>query len=73
MKLTIAAFADFSKAFNMVDYTRTLEKSAQNGFPKALSTLDSKLGHFVQVNDKTFELIDMQFGVPQGLRFWTRF
>lgn len=44
----------------MVDYTRTLEKSAQNGFPKALSTLDSKLGQFVQVNDKTFELIDVQ-------------
>ena len=57
----------------MVDYTRTLEKSAQNGFPKALSTLDSKLGQFVQVNDKTFELIDVQFGVPQGLRFWTTF
>ena len=37
-------FADFSKAFNMVDHTRILEKkNAQNGFPKALSTLDSKL------------------------------
>ena len=38
----MATFADFSKAFDMVDHTRTLEKSAQNGFPKALSTLDSK-------------------------------
>ena len=39
----MATFADFSKVFNMVDHTRTLAKSAQNGFPKALSTLDSKL------------------------------
>ena len=67
----MATFADFSKVFNMVDHTRTLGKSAQNGFPKALSTLDSKLRQFVQVNDKTSELIDVQFGVPQGLRFWT--
>ena len=71
VKLTMATFADFSKVFNMVDHTRTLGKSAQNGFPKALSTLDSKLRQFVQVNDKTSELIDVQFGVPQGLRFWT--
>ena len=41
--ITMAVFADFSKAFNMVDHTRILEKNAQNGFPKALSTLDSKL------------------------------
>ena len=39
----MATFADFSKAFDTVDHTRTLENNAQNGFPKALSTLDSKL------------------------------
>ena len=42
-ELTMATFADFSKAFDTVDHTRTLENNAQNGFPKALSTPDSKL------------------------------
>lgn len=41
--LTMSVFADFSKAFNIVDHTRILEKNAKKGFPKALSTLDSKL------------------------------
>ena len=43
VELTMAIFADFSKAFNTVDHTRILEKNAQNGFAKARSTLDSKL------------------------------
>lgn len=41
--LTIAVFADFSEASNMVDNTWILEKNAQNGVAKALSILDSKL------------------------------
>ena len=44
----------------------------KNGFPKAFYFLHLILSgmrerrQFVRVNDKTTELVDLQFGVPQG-------
>ena len=44
----------------------------ENGFPKAFYFLHLILSgmrerrQFVRVNDKTTELVDLQFGVPQG-------
>lgn len=70
-ELTMAIFADFSKAFDTVDHTRIVKKIHNMGFPKHfLQWIVSYIGErrqFVQINDKTSEFVDVQFGVPQGL------
>jgi len=69
-ELTMAIFADFSKAFDTVDHTRIVKKMHNMGFSKHfLHWILSYIGErrqFVQINDKTSELVDVQFGVPQG-------
>lgn len=42
-ELTMAIFADFSKAFDTVDHTRIVKKNTQHGISEALLTVDSKL------------------------------
>ena len=69
-ELTLIAFADFSKAFDTVDYSIVIRKLHAIGLSKSallwiLSYL-SNCQQFVQVNDKQSCLKDVLFGVPQG-------
>ena len=69
-ELTMAINADFSKAFDTVGHLKILEKWHEMKFSNHF--LQWVLGYvnggrqFVQVNDKTSELLDTKFGVPQG-------
>ena len=69
-ELTLIAFADFSKAFDTVDYSIVIRKLHAIGLSKtALLWILSYLSNrqqFVQVNDKQSRLKDVLFGVPQG-------
>jgi len=69
-ELTLIAFADFSKAFDTVDYSIVIRKLHAIGLSKtALLWILSYLSNreqFVQVNDKQSSLRDVLFGVPQG-------
>jgi exonuclease III len=69
-EITLIAFADFSKAFDTVDYATVLKRLHSIGFSRdALNWFLSYLTNrkqFVQVNDKKSELLDVHYGVPQG-------
>ena len=69
-ELTLTAFADFSKAFDTVDYSIVIRKLHAIGLSKtALLWILSYLSNrqqFVQVNEKQSRLKDVLFGVPQG-------
>ena len=69
-ELTLTALADFSKAFDTVDYSIVNRKLHAIGLSKsALLWIFSYLSNrqqFVQVNDKQSRLQDVLFGVPQG-------
>ena len=69
-KVTLIAFADFSKAFDTVDYSIVLRKLHAIGFSSSsLNWLLSYLtgsSQFVQINDKHSASVNIQFGVPQG-------
>lgn len=69
-EVTLIAFADFSKAFDTVDYGTVLRKLHSIGFSRAslswvLSYLTDRQ-QFVQVNEKKSEMVNVQYGVPQG-------
>ena len=68
-ELTMAIFTDFSKAFDTVDYARMVKKMHDMGFLKHflvwILIYIGERRQFVQINDKTSELVDAQFGVPQ--------
>lgn len=69
-ELTLIAFADFSKAFDTVDYSIVIRKLHAIGLSKSallwiLSYLSNRQ-QFVQVNDKQSRLKYVLFGVPQG-------
>jgi len=69
-EVTLIAFADFFKAFDIVDYSVVLSKLhaiwfTGNSLNWVLSHLTSRK-EFVQVNDKQSNLVDVPFGVPQG-------
>ena len=70
-EVTLIAFADFSKAFDTVDYSVVIRKLHNISFSKqalrwSLSYLTDRQ-QFVQVNDKQSQsVMDVQSGVPQG-------
>ena len=69
-EVTLIAFADFSKAFDTVDYSIVLRKLHSIGFSSSslnwiLSYLTGR-SQFVQINDKHSDSVNIQFGVPQG-------
>ena len=69
-EVTLLALADFSKAFDTVDYSVVIRKLHSIGFSNealqwTLSYLSSRK-QFVQVNDKQSNMADVGFGVPQG-------
>ncbi|CAB3982878.1 Hypothetical predicted protein [Paramuricea clavata] len=69
-EITLIAFADFSKAFDTVDFAVIIKKLHAIGFSH--SSLNWILNYLtgrkqlVQVNDSQSELADVLFGVPQG-------
>ena len=71
-ELTLALFADFSKAFDTVDHGnyKILEKlhnmNFSNTFLKWILSYFRGRRQYVQVNDKQSESICVNFGVPQG-------
>ena len=70
-EVTLLAFADFSKAFDTVDYSVVIRKLHGIGFSNealqwTLSYLSSRK-QFVQVNDKQSNMADVGFGVPRVL------
>ena len=69
-EVTLIAFADFSKAFDTVDYSIVLRKLHAIGFsPSSLNWVLNYLTsrkQFVQINDKQSDLESVHFGIPQG-------
>ena len=69
-EITLAVFADFSKAFNTVDPEVLINKLSKMNFSKSfLHWLISYLPNreqFVQINDKISSKAIICFGVPQG-------
>ena len=69
-EVTLAILADFSKAFDTVDYRTLLAELHAIGFSKKLLYLFkdylSNRRHLVQIDDKTSEKLQIDFGVPQG-------
>ena len=69
-EITISVFADYSKAFDTIEYGLLLKKLHQLNFSKEfLSWILSYLTdrrHYVQIDDKMSERLLTGFGVPQG-------
>ena len=69
-EITLSVMADFSKAFDTVDFETLIKKLHQLKFSKpALLTLSSYLSNrhqFVQINDKESDKLTVLNGVPQG-------
>ena len=69
-EVTLIAFADFSKAFDTVEYATVLKKLHNVGFSHdaifwVLNYLTGRK-QYVQINEKQSQVVDVQFGVPQG-------
>ena len=69
-EITLSVMADFSKAFDTVDFEVLIKKLHKLNFSKAaLLTLSSYLSNrrqFVQINDKESDKLTVLSGVPQG-------
>ena len=69
-EVTLAVFADFSKAFDTVDYKILLSHLSKIGFSnhllKLISNYLSNRYQYVQVDDLSSEKLLVNFGVPQG-------
>ena len=69
-EITLMVLADFSKAFDTIDYKTFLYKmhalKFSNSFLKWLVNYLHNRQKFVQVDDKMSELIQTRFGVPLG-------
>ena len=69
-EVTLIAFADFSKAFDTVEYATVSKKLHNVGFSHdaiywVLNYLTDRK-QYVQINEKQSQVVDLQFGVPQG-------
>lgn len=69
-EVTLSIFADFSKAFDTVDYPILINQLHHLGFSTHfIRLIDSYLTNryqYVQVNDKSSNRLRVNFGVPQG-------
>ena len=69
-EVTLAILADFSKAFDTVDYRTLLRELHTIGFSERLLYLFrdylSNRQQLVQIDDKISEKLQVNFGVPQG-------
>ena len=69
-EVTLAVLIDYSKAFDTVDYKKLILKLIKLNFTREsikvmLSYLTNRK-QFVQVDDKSSETLNINFGVPQG-------
>ncbi|CAB4002145.1 Hypothetical predicted protein, partial [Paramuricea clavata] len=69
-EVTLIAFADFSKAFDTVEYATVFKKLHNVGFSHdaiywVLNYLAGRK-QYVQIDEKQSQVVDVQFGVPQG-------
>ena len=66
-EVTLMVLADFSKA---IRYETLITKLSTLGFSRSflrwLTNYLSQRSHFVQIDDRKWNLADVQFGVPQG-------
>ena len=69
-EVTLAVFADFSKAFDTVDYKILISHLSKIGFSnhllKLISNYLSNRYQYVQIDDQSSEKLLVNFGVPQG-------
>ena len=69
-EVTLAILIDYSKAFDTINQNILLEKSLKFNFlPQAVEIIFSYISdrkQYVQVDDKSSEISNMYFGVPQG-------
>ena len=69
-EITIGVFADFSKAFDTIDYKVLIEKlynlNLSHDFLHWIADYLSQRCHFVQFDDKTSKKLKTGFGGPQG-------
>ena len=69
-EVTLTILAEFSKAFDTIDYSKLLAELHVIGFSKKLLYLFrdylSNCEQLVQIDDKTSEKLQIDFGVPQG-------
>ena len=69
-EITLSVMADFSKAFDTVDFETLIRKLHQLNFSKSslliLSSYLSNRKQFVQINDKESKKLTVLNGVPQG-------
>ena len=69
-EVTLSIFADFSKAFDTVDYRILLEHLSNLGFSRQVLFLIgdylSNRKQYAQIDDKSSDKLNVQFGVPQG-------
>ena len=69
-EITLSVMADFSKAFDTVDFETLIKKLHQLNFSKSslliLSSYLSNRQQFVQINDKESNKLTVLNGVPQG-------
>ena len=69
-EVTLVVLADFSKAFETVNYKTLITKLSTlgflNSFLRWLNGYLSDRSYFVQIDDRTSESVDVRFGVPQG-------
>jgi exonuclease III len=69
-EVTLSIFADFSKAFDTVDYPTLINRLNNLGFSKKfIKLINDYLTNryqFVQIDDKASRKLSVKFGVPQG-------
>ena len=75
-EVTLAILIDYSKAFDTIDQNILLEKLLKFNFsPQAIEIIFSYISdreQYVQVDDKSSEMSNMYFGVPQLNTLMTR-
>ena len=69
-EITIAIFADYSKAFDTIDFYTLIQKMHTFNFSKnvlywTMNYLTFRQ-HFVQIDAHSSALLTSEFGVPQG-------
>ena len=69
-EITISVFADYSKAFNTIDFKRLLRKLTNVNIDKSflhwMANYLSDCQHYVQIDNKKSSMLTVGFGVPQG-------
>ena len=69
-EITISVFADYSKAFDTIDFKRLLRKLTNLNIDKSflhwMANYLSDRQHYVQIDNKMSSMLTVGFGVPQG-------